>query len=154
MTQQNENFVKILFKFFSDVLGEWTVEKIWAETIDSDKGLYRIDNIPFYASIASDDIVLAEYDETEKMLTYRETIEYSGNSIVQVVVMDKSVKANNIREIFNSMGCNSEKLNEGYFVLEIPAPNDYEQVKQKLTELENNGFIGYAEPVLSYKHQY
>jgi hypothetical protein len=102
MTQQ-DNFVKILFRFYSDVLGEWTVETMWAETIDKDKGFYKIDNIPFYASIASDDIVFAEYDEDEKMLTYRETVEYSGNSLIQVVIMDKSVVTNDIRDIFNSM---------------------------------------------------
>ena len=154
MTQQDDNFVKILFRFYSDVLDEWTVETMWAEIVDEGKGLYKIDNIPFYASIASDDIVFAEYDDTERMLTYKETVEYSGNSLIQVVIMDKSVVTNDIRDIFNSMDCKSEKFNEGYFVIEILADKDYKPIKQKLTELQDKGTIDYAEPVLSDKHQY
>ena len=42
---------------------------MWAAIVDKEKGLYKIDSIPFYASIASDDIVFAEYEETENMLT-------------------------------------------------------------------------------------
>jgi hypothetical protein len=153
MTQQDDKFVKILFRFYSDVLDEWTVETMWAEIIDKDKGLYKIDNIPFYASIASDDIVFAEYDEDEKMLTYRNTFEYSGNSLIQVVVMDKSVATNDIRDIFNLLDCKSEKFKEGYFVIEILADKDYKPIKEKLTELQDKGIIDYAEPVISDNHQ-
>ena len=87
MTQQDDNFVKILFRFYSNVLDMWTVESMWAEVVDREKGLYKIDSIPFYASIASQDIVFAEYDNTEKMMTYKKTIKYSGNSLIQVVVL-------------------------------------------------------------------
>ncbi len=154
MTQQDNNFVKILSRFYSNVLDEWTVETMWAEVVDMDKGLYKIDSIPFYASIASDDIVFAEYDDTEKMLTYKDTVKYSGNSLIQVVIMEKSVATNDIRDIFNSMDCKSEKFKEGYFVIEILADKDYKPIKQKLTELQDKGIIDYAEPVLSDKHQY
>ncbi len=154
MTQQDDNFVKILSRFYSNVLDEWTVETMWAEVVDKDKGLYKIDSIPFYASIASNDIVFAEYDDAEKMLTYKETVEYSGNSLIQVVIMDKSVVTNDIRDIFNSMDCQSEKFKEGYFVIEILADKNYKPIKQKLTELQDQGIIDYAEPVLSDKHQY
>jgi hypothetical protein len=154
MAQQDDKFVKILFRFYSNVLDEWTVETMWAETVDKDKGLYKIDNIPFYAPIASDDIVFAEYDNTEKMLTYRETVEYSGNSLIQVVIMDKSIVTNAIRDIFKSMNCKSEKFKEGYFVIEILADKDYKPIKQKLTELQDKGVIDYAEPVLSDNHHY
>ncbi len=154
MATVDDKFVKILCRFYSNVLDEWTVETMWAEIVDADKGLYKIDNIPFYASIASADIVFAEYDDTEKMLTYRETIEYSGNSLVQVVIMDKSIATNDIRDIFNSLDCKSEKFKEGYFVIEILADKQYEPIKQKLSELQDKGIIDYAEPVLSEQHQY
>jgi hypothetical protein len=88
MTEIKETLVKILFRFFNEVLDEWTVETLWADIVDSEKGLYKLDNIPFYAPVASDDIVYAEYDETQKQLTYRETVEHSGNSTVQVVIMN------------------------------------------------------------------
>lgn len=150
----DDKFVKVLFRFHSNVLEKWTVETMWAETIDKEKGHYKIDNIPFYASIASGDIVFAEYDDTEEMLTYRETVEYSGNSTIQVVMMDKTVETNEIRDIFNALDCESEKFNEGYFVIEVPADKSYEPIKQKLSELQNKGIIDYAEPALSENHQY
>lgn len=153
MATVDDKFVKIICRFYSNVLDEWTVETIWAEIVDIEKGLYKIGNIPFYASIASDDIVFAEYEE-EKKLIYKETVEYSGNSLIQVVIMDKSVVTNDIRDIFSSMGCKSEKFKEGYFVIEILADKDFKPIKQKLTELQNKGIIDYAEPVISDKHQY
>ena len=154
MTQTKDTFVKILFRFFSNVLDEWTVETMWADTVDADKGLYKLDSIPFYAPVASDDIVFAEYDDTEQMLTYRKTIEYSGNSTIQVVLLDTKHDINTIRDIFKDFGCISEKLNDRYFAMEVPADKDYTLIKQKLSELEANEIIGYAEPVLSEKHSY
>ena len=152
MTDTNDNYVKVLFKFHSDILEEWTVENLWAEIVDKEKGLYKIDNIPFYASVATDDIVFAEYDEAEERLTYRKTVEYSGNSTVQVVMFDKNIATNDIRDIFNSLGCETEKFKEGYFVINVPADLDYKLIKKQLTELEDKGIIDYAEPCLSDKH--
>lgn len=152
--KMEKKHVKILFRFFSNLLDEWTVETMWAETIDLEKGLYKLDNIPFYASVSCDDIVFAEYDEDEEMLTYRETITHSGNSIIQVVIINKEIVVNDLREIFNSFGCESEKFNDGYFVIEIPAKVDYKPIRQKLNELEEQNIISYGEPNLSNNHFY
>ncbi|MDB5030605.1 DUF4265 domain-containing protein [Mucilaginibacter sp.] len=149
------NHVKILFRFYSDILEEETVETMWAITIDESKGLYKLDSIPFYAPlIASDDIVFAEYDDIELMLTYRNTVEYSGNSTVRVVIMDDANEANDIRKIFETLGCVSEKVNKVYFVMEIPADIDYKTIKNKLIELENKQVLEYSEPCLSNIHKY
>jgi hypothetical protein len=148
-------FVKILFKFYSDLLDEETVETMWAEIIDESKGLYKIDNIPFYApSLASDDVVFAEYDETEQRLTYRNIVEYSENSTVWVVIMDKSIQIEDIRKSFTDLECISEKLNDGYFAMEIPAKVDYKPIKEKLEEFKQNDFIDYSESCLSNEHRY
>lgn len=73
--RNHDNYVKILFRFYSSVLDQWTVETMWAEIVDPEKGHYKLDSIPFYAPlVASDDIVRAEYDEDESTLTYRETV--------------------------------------------------------------------------------
>ena len=149
-----EESVKILFQFHSDIFDEEMVETMWATIIDRNKGLYKLDNIPFYAPlVASDDIVYAEFDEQQQMLTYRKTVEFSGNSTVQVVLMDNSIDINSIRKKFEELGCVSEKVNEGYFSMEIPALLDYKLVKQNLEELEQNETIGYAEPCLSDQHR-
>jgi hypothetical protein len=154
MTQESDDQVKILFKFYSDVLDEWTVETMWANIVDSNKGLYKLDSIPFYAPlIATDDIVFAEYNDTEQMLTYKKTVTHSGNSTVQVVIMDKTVDVNNIRDIFKDFGCISERVNDGYFSMEVLYDKVYKPIKQKLRDLEEQGIIGYAEPCLSEKHK-
>lgn len=126
---------------------------MWAIIVDTAKGLYKLDSIPYYGPmVASDDIVFAEYDDDEKMLTYRTTVEYSGNSIVLVVLMDKTRDINNIRNIFNESGCISEKVNEGYFSMEIPFDKEYTSIKKKLIDLKKEGVIDYSEPCLSDKH--
>jgi|SRR5205809_985563 len=154
MADTEDKHVKILFRYHSSVLDEWTVETMWAETIDAEKGLYKLDSIPFYGPlVASDDIIFAEYDDDEQRLTYRRTVEHSGNSIVTVVVMDTAYDINKIREIFKDLGCLSERVNDGYFSMEILFDNNYGSIKRKLSELEDKGVIGYAEPCLSEKHR-
>jgi hypothetical protein len=152
--RRDDNYVKILFSFYSDVLEEETVETMWATIVDIDKGFYKLDNIPFYAPlIASDDIVFAEFDDQQQMLTYRKTVEYSGNSTIQVVLMDKSKDINHIRDMFRGLGCVSEKVNKAYFSMEIPAAVDYKKIKQNLDELERQEIICYAEPCLAAGHR-
>jgi hypothetical protein len=87
------------------------------------------------------------------MLTYRKTIEYSGNSTVQIVLMDKTKNINQIRDLFKELGCVSEKINDGYFSMEIPSTVDYKNIKNKLDELETQEIIGYAEPCLADGHR-
>ncbi|MGV3611470.1 MAG: DUF4265 domain-containing protein [Fluviicola sp.] len=154
MTATNDNYVKILFRFHSDIFDEEMVETMWAEIVDLEKGFYKLDTIPFYAPlVASEDIVFAEFDEQEEMLTYRKTIEYSGNSTIQVVLMDESADINNIREIFQKLDCITEKVNDSYFSMEVPFSVDYKEIKEKLDELETKEIIGYAEPCLADGHR-
>lgn len=154
MTNIKDNHVKILFRFYSNVLEEETVETIWATIIDKEKGLFKIDNIPFYApDIASDDIVFAEYDEDEEMITFRECVEYSGNSTIQVVLIDNSKQINAIRQIFIEMGCLTERFIDHYFSMEIPSNLSYTHIKSKLNELEQQEIIAYAEPCLADGHR-
>lgn len=104
----NDNSVKVLFRYHSSVLDKWTVETMWAEIIDADKGIYKLDNIPFYGPLVeSDDIIFAEYDQDEQMLTNKKTIENSGNSIVTVIIMGK---VNYVRDIFKKYDCHRKRL--------------------------------------------
>jgi hypothetical protein len=129
MKQDQDKSVKILFRYYSTVLDKWTVETMWAEIIDLEKGLYKLDSIPFYGPlVASEDIIFAEYDNDEESLTYRRTIENSGNSIVTVVIMGNTCGINNIRDIFKNLGCISERANDTYFSMEILADKDYKPI--------------------------
>nr|WP_315154333.1 DUF4265 domain-containing protein [uncultured Flavobacterium sp.] len=148
-----ETHAKILFRYHSDVLDEEVVETMWSEIIDLEKGIYKLDNIPFYGPlIATDDIFYAKYDESEEMVTYKETIAISGNSIIQVVILKDNFDKEIIREKLKVMNCLSEGSNEKYFAVEIKKDVDYSVVKQFLNEYFELDILDFAEPCLSKKH--
>lgn len=149
-----ETHTKILFRYYSDLLEETVVETMWAEIIDLQKGLFKLDNIPFFGPlIATDDLFYAEYDENEKRLVYRETIESFGNSIIQVVILEKGFDKEIIREKLSAINCLSEVLNETLFAVEVMRDVDYSLVKNILSEYESQEVIDFAEPCLSDKHR-
>lgn len=151
--ETNENFVKVLFRFYSNILEEETIETMWVEIMDEAGDLYILDSIPFYApNLASGDIISAAYDEDEKMLTYKETVSFSGNSTIQVIVFDKTVDTNDIRDVFHNLGCVTEKFKDRYFVIDVQADLNYAPIRAKLKELTDAGVIDYAEPCLSAEH--
>ncbi|MES1221742.1 MAG: DUF4265 domain-containing protein [Bacteroidota bacterium] len=147
--------VKILFRFYSEILEQETVETMWAESINEELGHYKIDSIPFYVpSVATDDIVYALYDDDEEMLKFIEIVSPSGNSNVWVVIVDDETDITEIQEFFAEMDCPSEAISDRFFSMEIKAATNYLKVKDKLNELTNEGIIGYSESCLSEQHQY
>jgi hypothetical protein len=149
-----ETHKKILFRYYSDLLEDTVVETMWAEIIDLEKGYFKLDNIPFFGPlIATEDIFRAEYDENEKQLVYKETIESNGNSILQVVILEKGFDAAIIREKLKAIDCTSEGLNETLFAVEILQEVDYSLVQNVLNEYTALSVIDFAEPCLSEKHR-
>ncbi|UTN02960.1 DUF4265 domain-containing protein [Flavobacterium bizetiae] len=149
-----ETHKKILFKYYSTYLEEIVSETMWAEIIDLEKGYFKLDNIPFFGPlIATDDIFRAEYDENEKVFMHKETIENSGNSIVQVLVLEEGFDKEIIREKLKTINCVSEVLNDTFFAVEIVRNTDYSLVKSILDEYESLAVIEFAEPCLSDKHR-
>ena len=149
-----ETHTKVLFRYYSDLLEETVVETMWAEIIDLEKGYFKLDNIPFFGPlIATDDIFFAEYDKKEERLVYRKTIESFGNSILQVVILEKGFDKEIIREKLKLINCLSESLNETLFAVEILKDTDYSIVKNLLSEYESALIIEFAEPCLSEKHR-
>ena len=149
-----ETHKKILFRYYSDLLEDTVVETMWGEIIDLEKGYFKLDNIPFFGPlIATDDIFFAEFDEDEQTLVYRETIEISGNSIVQVVILEKGFDKEIIREKLKEVNCESEGMNETLFAVEITRDVDYFVVKSILNEYVALELIDFAEPCLSEKHR-
>ncbi|MBE7173834.1 MAG: DUF4265 domain-containing protein [Williamsia sp.] len=155
MIPQKDTDVKILFRSYNDLLEQDAVESMWANVVDSTVGYYKIDNIPLYVPLlASDDIIQAEYDEEEGMLTYRQTIQPSGNSTIWVVMTDEEVDIDDVRKRLYDLGCNSEAPSDQYFSLEIKATINYLRIKDELNRLRTDGIIDYVEPCLSVQHQY
>jgi hypothetical protein len=154
MNLEENNHKKITFKYYSNILEEEVVETMWCKIIDESKGIYKLDNIPFYGPlIASDDIFYAEFDDNEEGLVFREVIESSGNSVVQVVILKEDFDKEIIRKEVFDLGCESEGMNDNFFVIEIPINVNYNLIKKILDEYENDKFIEFAEPILSIKHQ-
>src|SRR5215212_2664421 len=111
MDELQHKAVKILFRFYNDFLEQEMVETIWAIVADENLGHYQLDSIPFYASnIATDDIVHAEYDDDEEMLAYREIVQPSGNSTVWIVITNEDTDIDEVRAMFDNLGCLSEAL--------------------------------------------
>ena len=154
MTQENDKYAKVLFRYHSNVLDEMTVETMWAIKVDEKNGIYKLDSIPFYGPlIATDDEFFAEFDESEQMLTFRKTTKFSGNSVVLVSIIKEGIDKEIIRDEFKSMNCTSEGLNDRYFSMEILASCNYLTIKNRLEEYESEGILEYAEPCLSDKHR-
>lgn len=149
-----ETHKKILFKYYSDYLEETVSETMWAEIVNLEKGLFKLDNIPFFGPlIATDDLFYAEFDEDEKRLVYKETIENSGNSIVQVIILEKGFDKEIIREKLKAINCLSEGLNDNFISVEVVRDVDYSILRSVLNEYEAQKIIQYAEPCLSDKHR-
>lgn len=147
--------VKVLFRYYSDLLEEEIVETMWAKEIDEAKGVYQLDSIPFYGpDIAPDDIFHAVYDESEQMLTFREVLEFSGNSVVQVILLNEPYEIAPLQRQFEEFGCIIESLKNHYFSMQIPSAADYRPIKEVLELYKQSGRIDYAEPVLSNQHQH
>lgn len=150
----NDNFVKVLFRYHSNVLDKVVAETMWAIEIDKSKGIYQLDSIPFYGvGIAPEDKFFAVYDENEGMLSYQGITEHSGNSIVLVIVVDQNLDKEVLRAEFRALNCASEGLNDRYFSMEILKGTNYTPIKAKLDAYQADNRINYAEPCLSEKHQ-
>jgi hypothetical protein len=155
MTGSEDNQVKILFKFYNDLLEQDMVETMWADIVDVSMGHYKIDSLPFYTTlIATDDIVYAEYDDTEEMLLYQETVEASGNSTLWVVITNDATDIDDVMETFYELDCISEAISDRYFAMEVKAETNYLRIRDKLNELKSQKIIDYFEPCLSVNHQY
>lgn len=149
-----DSFKKVLFKYHSNVLGKEVKETMWALEIDAQKGHYQLDSIPFYgASIATNDIFKANFDELEGFLVYESTVSTSENSIVLVMIIEAKCDKELLRQEFKNRHCDSEGLNDSYFSMEIPKSVDYANIKALLEDYQSQTMINYAEPCLSKKHR-
>lgn len=145
---------KIIFRFYSELFEQEIEETLWAFELDKENRLYQLDSIPIYVPlIASNDIVFADFDTAKNELIYNKTINYSGHSTIQVILADETKDMEEIREIFSHLSCVSEKVNDSFFVMDIPENVNYETIKTELDKLEAAEIIEYAEPSLSEQHR-
>ncbi|MDX1446910.1 DUF4265 domain-containing protein [Lishizhenia sp.] len=145
--------VKIKTEYYSDVLEERTIETLWAKIHDLRKGLYQIDNIPFYgAPFACKDIIHAIVDE-DGVLCFQKVIRASNHSILQIFVHQKNTLNSEIRDWFKDVNCSTEGVSENYFVVDVPMKIDYKKLQDSLKRKETEGIVEFAEALLSKKHK-
>ncbi len=155
MEDQEMPQVPLLLYYLSEVTGDETAETVQALPVDASKGLYRIAGIPLYApGLAKGDIVQATAERPDAVLVFRRMLAPSGNSTIQVFVMDHANDAPTLHEIFQDLGCETATTGSGYFVMDVPVHVDYNKVKRQLDDYAFGNILDYAEPCLSAQHQY
>jgi hypothetical protein len=126
-----DRHVKILFHLEQDEDGypPASAETLWA--IEVGEGLYKIDNIPFFATgIAVDDVVSAEPEEG--MLLYRDVVHPSGHSTFRVVVYNPD-EAPEVHGIFKQLGCSTEQSHlRGLIAIDVPPSVSWDELKRVL----------------------
>jgi hypothetical protein len=131
--------MRVRFEFYNDILDRHEVETMWADVVDEAKGLYKLDNIPFFVTgFASDDIVKAiNVDDGLPKVT--EVVEESGNSTVNIIFLLKENEEykKGILTKLNELGAEYEGMEgivKGYYSLNIPKDKDYKLIYDFLTK--------------------
>jgi hypothetical protein len=147
--------VKILFRFYSDILDAETTETLTAEAVEVESGYFKLTSLSFYAPrIALGDIVWAEYNVDDEMLVYRKTVTHSGSSTIHAIILNEECDLDSILAVFELSGCITARLNDKYFVISVPATVNYIPLKRRLDELQSEKIIDYIESCLADDHQY
>lgn len=138
--------VTLVFRDLEDNIAE---ETVWAVLLEN--GLYRIDNIPFYApNVSNKDIITVEDDDG--ILYFDDLIEPSGHSTVQLIFFDNS-KAKDLLERLEKIGCKWEGMKEQpYYAVDIPSNVHYQTVKNVLDKESEIGVLDYKESCLAENH--
>jgi len=135
---------------YRDVEDNIAEETIWAQPLE--KGLYQIDNIPFYApNISNKDIIAVEDDEG--VLYFDDLIEASGHSTVQIIFFDDS-KSKDLLKKLEEVGCKWEGMkDEPYYTIDIPSNVNYDTVNDILKNGSEKEQFDYKESCLSENHR-
>jgi hypothetical protein len=104
-------------------------ENLWTQPVGG--GLFRIDNIPFFAkSIAWGDIVSAIPEQG--LLKFKEVVKPSGHSTLRLIVYDEA-EVPSVLEQFGKLGCTNEKSHiPGLIALDVPPSVSLEALRQVL----------------------
>jgi hypothetical protein len=143
-----EHHVKILFELEQDEDGypPASAETLWAIKVGD--GLFKIDNIPFFAlGIAVNDIVSAVPEENA--FRFKDVAQPSGHSTLRVVVYDAAdVPA--VRALFKQLGCSTELSHlPRLLAVDVPPSVSLEELKQVLESGRHQDRWGYEEACLA-----
>lgn len=149
MTSIEPASVKVVFRFFNTVLDEDYAESLWAQVVDQEQGLYRLDNVPFFVtSYALGDIVLAEMEEGQLIVKGLE--EESGNTTLQIMMMQADMKSD-VQQALEKLGCDWEESHlPGYFSVNVPQIVKYAPIKRYLKQVKKQSVVIFREACLAH----
>lgn len=130
----------------ADISGVDT-ERVWSTRVE--EGLYRIENIPFYASGFSFGDVVYVSDRTLAVLP-GDIVEFSNYSTVLVLVMNPERQSEYIK-FSERWGCSSESsMERKSFIMSVPADTNLKELikdLEKITDKNDDGFV-----ILTQRH--
>lgn len=139
-----------LWLVYENVDGNLAKEFVWASKVPSG---WKIDDIPFFAkNVAVDGVVTVE--AAEGGMYFDELVSESGNSTLQVVVLDERVALETIDKLVE-LGCDWEGYGEKnlYLAVNVPSQINYLQVKEYLESALSIGSIDFRVACLSSMHK-
>lgn len=150
MKEESEDYTKVYFEFFNDVLDEEYVESVWATIVDKAEGLYKLDNIPFFVTgYSSGDIIYAELEHDR--LIVKSLVKESGNTTLQVYCF-KEEHVEIVRKKLEAYGCAWEGSHlPRYFSVDVPASIAYQPIREYLTEQGEQEALDYREACLAHR---
>ena len=140
--------VKAFFELEQDEDGYpgFASESVWAEKTQ-DPDMVKIDNIPFFATVATLGDVVRVY-EKQGVLWFKELIVQSSNSLMRVVFFDEAQKER-VSDDLAEKGCETEYMSQSKLLaVSIPKPDIVEDIRGYLQQQADAGFIDYEEPIL------
>jgi hypothetical protein len=124
-------------------------ETLWAFEVSPN--LYSIDNIPFFArNISWGDIV--SITQKGKELHYQKTVQYSGHSVVRVIVYNHSEREK-LHKTLQKMGCDTEQSHlPSLITVDIPPSIDINLIREYLNKGEAEDKWEYEESSIQHKN--
>ena len=140
--------VKLFFEIEQDEDGYpgFASESVWAERTH-DPRVVKIDNIPFFASVATLGDLVQVY-EREGVFWFKELVVQSSNSLIRVVFFDETQK-DRVRGDLTEKGCQTEYMGQRKLLaVSVPKPDMIDEVRSYLEDEMKMGVIDYEETIL------
>lgn len=130
---------------------EWhghSIETVWC--IDLGNGLFKLDNVPFYArDVAVGDVVRAA--SADGGLVAVEVVRRGGHSTYRIITLDPTLGQEQFLERWrplDALGCSFEGNGSGLFAIDVPACVNLERLRQLLDVGVDDGVWDYEEACL------
>jgi hypothetical protein len=147
--------VKILIELDPDEVGFPPVSVESLNALPLGKGLFKIENAPFFASeISFNDIVRANPTERENQYEFEEVVQASSFTSLSIVILD-SIMDSFLMDLLRGLGCVIEYGEFGVYrilAVAVPASTDYQALRKQLQTLEDRESLSFAELAISKNH--